>query len=346
MENESSMRNRSGEKKKIWHKQQEKVLKEWSEIGASYRYMHDRAYTMYNSQNLRFALPVIIISTITGTANFAQGSFPASWQPYVPLGIGFLNLAAGLITTIAQFLRVSELLEGHRAASIAYSKFSRNISVELSLPYSQRTCGGLEFINKCRSELDRLIEQSPNIPLHIVKQFGTKFKDYTFIKPQILEITGVDVYKENSQERERREEEALMRFQKKKEAIIAEEHQRRASIIQELEEEKQTKAVELQEMIELKKLKKKKDVAISNITSNLGSFMAKLKEHDADNSMLTPETSDSSDSDAQDTNRVVIDIKETVAKTKARLLPVNTTTLIQDASEEEEETTDISGNDI
>ncbi len=347
MENESSMRNRSGEKKKIWHKQQEKVLKEWSEIGASYRYMHDRAYTMYNSQNLRFALPVIIISTITGTANFAQGSFPASWQAYVPLGIGFLNLTAGLITTIAQFLRVSELLEGHRAASIAYSKFSRNISVELSLPYSQRTCGGLEFINKCRSELDRLIEQSPNIPLHIVKQFGTKFKDYTFIKPQILEITGVDVYKENSQERERREEEALMRFQKKKEAIIAEEHLRRASIIQELEQEKQTKAVELQEMIELKKLKKKKEVAISNITNNLGSFMAKLKEHDADNSMLTPETSDGSDSDAQDTNRVVIDIKDKVTKTKARLLPVNTTTSSRDADDEDvEETTDVSGNNV
>ena len=86
--------------------------------------------------------------------------------------------------------------------------------------------------------MDRLIEQSPNIPLHIVKQFGAKFKDYTFIKPQILEITGVDVYKENSEERERREEEAIMRFQKKKDAIIAEEHKKRASIIEELEKEK------------------------------------------------------------------------------------------------------------
>ena len=196
--------------------------------------------------------------------------------------------------------------------------------------------------------MDRLIEQSPNIPLHIVKQFGTKFKDYTFIKPQILEITGVDVYKENSEERERREEEAVMRFQKKKDAIIAEEHKKRASIIEELEKEKQTKAVELQEMIELKKLKKKKDVAISNITNNLGNFMAKLAEHDADNSMLTPETSDGSDSDAQDTNRVVIDIKDKVTKTKARLLPVKTTTpSIQDVDEKEKvETTDVSGNDV
>ena len=334
------------EDKKIWHPQQQIILKKWGEIGSSYRYLHDKAFMYYSKTNFRFALPVIILSTITGTANFAQKSFPASTQDYVPLFIGFLNLTAGLITTIAQFLRVSELLEGHRAASIAYSKFSRNISVELSLPYSQRTCGGLEFINKCRSELDRLIEQSPNIPLHIVKQFGAKFKDYTFIKPQILEITGVDVYKENSEEKEKREEAALMRFQKKKNAIIEEENKRRASIILELEQQKQNKADELKEMIELKKLKKKKEVAISNITGNLTSFITKLAEHDGNNSMMTPETSDSSDSETNGDNRVVIDIKDKVAETKKRLLPVavGPTTEVEEVDNTVEETTDISGN--
>ena len=69
-----------------------------------------------------FALPVIIISTITGTAN-CTNSFPDAWKEFVPLGIGFFNLSAGLITTVSQFLRVSELL-GHRAASLAYSKFA------------------------------------------------------------------------------------------------------------------------------------------------------------------------------------------------------------------------------
>ena len=93
--------------KKVWHKQQEMILKRWSEIGSSYRFMHDRSYTKFEKQNLRFALPVIIISTVTGTANFAQGSFPPEWNTYVPLFIGFLNLTAGLLTTVAQFLRVS-----------------------------------------------------------------------------------------------------------------------------------------------------------------------------------------------------------------------------------------------
>ena len=38
--------------------------------------MHEHADLRLCNKNMRFAIPVIIISTITGTANFAQGSFP------------------------------------------------------------------------------------------------------------------------------------------------------------------------------------------------------------------------------------------------------------------------------
>ena len=56
-------------KKHVWHAQQEKILKEWSEISSSYRFMHDRAHGKFHTQNLWFALPVIVLSTVTGTAN-------------------------------------------------------------------------------------------------------------------------------------------------------------------------------------------------------------------------------------------------------------------------------------
>ena len=65
----------------IWHKQQEDILKDWAEMAASYRWLHSRSYNEFKKQNMYFALPVIIISTITGTANFAQSSFPPSVQP-------------------------------------------------------------------------------------------------------------------------------------------------------------------------------------------------------------------------------------------------------------------------
>ena len=59
---------RNKEEEKIWHKQQETILKKWSEIGSSYRFMHDRSFTKYNTQNFRFALPVIVAGIRVATA--------------------------------------------------------------------------------------------------------------------------------------------------------------------------------------------------------------------------------------------------------------------------------------
>ena len=162
-------------KRKVWHPQQEKILKEWAEIGSSYRYLHDRSYGKFTSQHMWYSLPVILLSTITGTANFAQASMPSDAKAYAPLIIGSANLLAGMITTIAQFFRVSELMESHRVASISFGRFSRNIAVELSLPIQERSDSGTPFLNECRIEINKLLEQSPMIPLDIVKHFGKKF---------------------------------------------------------------------------------------------------------------------------------------------------------------------------
>jgi len=196
-----------------WHPQQERILKEWSEIGSSYRFLHDKAFNKYDRCNMCFSLPVIILSTLTGVANFAQSSFPIESRPLVSVIVGSLNIIAGLITTIAQFLKVAEKMEGHRAASVSYSKFSRNISVELSLPVKERLVNGTDFLSTQRSELDRLIEQSPNIPGDIVKVFdktfikrdqsGNKVEDETtFVKPDILDIRPVKIYQKTREEKE------------------------------------------------------------------------------------------------------------------------------------------------
>ena len=245
---------------------------------------------------MRFALPVIVISTITGTANFAQGTFPESWQSYVPLGIGTLNLAAGLITTVAQFLRVSELLEGHRAASIAYSKFSRDISVELSLPIRERTTNGRDFLIKCRNELDRLIEQSPNIPQKILLEFSDRFANSAFVKPDILEIKEVEVYID--------EEEVKEKMQK----IADKELKRRQSII-EMEEIKKKEIID-KYTTEKKKIKAKKKQGIGHIQSSMQNLISRLEEG---RNLMAPisSSSDSGDSIAIDispSNIVIEDI--------------------------------------
>ena len=303
------------EEEKVWHKQQEAILKKWSEIGSSYRFMHDRSYTKYNTQNFRFALPVIIISTITGTANFAQGTFPTSWQPYVPLGIGFLNLSAGLLTTVAQFLRVSELLEGHRAAAIAYSKFSRNISVELSLPREERTTGGTEFVNTCRNELDRLIEQSPNIPLEIIKQFGKRFENTEFMKPEILNITSVQVYRDDKKEKAKQKLEEIKQNELIRKKFLEGEQQRRESIIAEIMKEQKLQQDNMQRQLEMTKKRKKDNIGISSVEHSMKKLISKLQDADKNNDILTPSSSDQSGDEIspineRNTKKVVAQIED------------------------------------
>ena len=146
----------SEEKKlpKIWHPQQEKILKSWGEAAACYRYMHYQAYCSYKKQSMKFTIPLIIVSTITGTANFAQETFPPTVQPYVPSAIGGLNLITAIATTIMQFLKINELMEGHRVASVQYGKVSRTIRLELTLPLSERTQNGTNMIENMRAEYD------------------------------------------------------------------------------------------------------------------------------------------------------------------------------------------------
>jgi len=179
---------------KVWYPQQEGILKKWAEVSSSYRFIHNQSHFEWRKWSVAFSLPVIALSTLTGTANFAHASFPEEWKNTVPLLIGGVNIVTGIISTISRFLRVDELTEAHQAASVGFGKLSRSITMELSLPVDERSTGGREFLTYCRAELDRLLEQSPVIPPKVAAAFNTRFKDRQFTKPEIVDILPVEVF--------------------------------------------------------------------------------------------------------------------------------------------------------
>ncbi len=186
---------------KIWNDSEVQLLKKWGETAASYRLLHDRAYRYYEARAFRYNVPIIILSTVTGTASFSQTLFPVEYQPYVPMVIGSINIFTGILGTLSRFYRLDELTESHRVASISYGKYARNISTELSLPPSNRRYNGADLVEMCRSEMDRLIEQSPIIPMFILMEFknNTEFK---FInKPEVLDIKPIEEYKMSKEEK-------------------------------------------------------------------------------------------------------------------------------------------------
>jgi hypothetical protein len=191
---------------RVWHEQQERILKSWGESSSCYRYMHNQAYQKYKKQSMRFTLPIIVISTITGTANFAQSIFPPSWVSYVPLVIGAFNLVAAIMTTVLQFLKVNELMESHRVTSIQYGKLARNIRLELAMPLTERKHDGYNMVEICKAEYDRLIEQSPAVPKSILLTFEDNIKSNkkeesnTFTRPEILTVSPIPLFDRDAEE--------------------------------------------------------------------------------------------------------------------------------------------------
>jgi hypothetical protein len=184
-----------------WTEEQETLLAKWGDYAACYRWLHDRTEKQLSFANNRITIPVIILSTISGTASFSISSFPQDLQLYVPMVIGGVNIFVGILQTITQFLRVNELTESHRVASITDGKFARNITTELSLPPNGRTYNGIDYVQMCRTEMDRMIEQSPIIPLHLLNEFDANKKFIDITKPEVLTISNINVYQPSNDEK-------------------------------------------------------------------------------------------------------------------------------------------------
>jgi hypothetical protein len=199
-----------------WNEQHEKILVEWADKAICYRWLHSKSRIKYNTKNTWFTIPVIIMSTLTGTANFAIDRIPEEYKGWYTVGVGSINIFAGILTTIQQFLKISELNEAHRSSSISWDKFYRNIKLELAKSREERM-PAFQMLKMSKEEFDRLMETSPPITESIITRFNKTFsgssnklgrelteKQLAFqsmYKPEIcdtLETTANFVYKESS----------------------------------------------------------------------------------------------------------------------------------------------------
>lgn len=173
-----------------WTIDHEDILIEWADKAMCFRWLHSRAHALYSKLNYNYTIPVIVISTLTGTANFAQDRVPVAYQGYFVMIVGGFNILAGIITTIQQFLKITQLNEAHRVSGIAWDKFYRNIKIELARHPDERIHVN-QMLKMCKEEFDRLMETSPNIPDEIIAEFKNKFKDSLeyedIIKPEICD---------------------------------------------------------------------------------------------------------------------------------------------------------------
>lgn len=175
-----------------WTDKQEKLLAKWAEKAAGHRWLHNMARMKFKRFHDYLSYPTIILSSITGVGGFAVLNPNSSTEMsssgklkilVVQYLFAFMNVMTGIINSIAKFNNSQQLSEQHSAMCVQYSKFYRNIDMELSLDKNNRV-NAIKFVAKCRQEYDRMLSEAPDIPYECIKLFNESFPDKE-IKPDV-----------------------------------------------------------------------------------------------------------------------------------------------------------------
>lgn len=221
------------EKIEKWSDEIELLLKEWSEIGLCYSWLHSYSERKYKKKYHNMSIPIIILSTLTGTANFAMDSFVNEGsKQFASAVVGGFNIFAGILGTLMSFLKYAEIYESHRISCVSWSKFARSIQIELALKDSKRK-NARDFLKVSRAEYDRLLESSPNIDRDIIGIFNKKFngKYPKVSKPIVCNgLKEVIIYKSDEEDEE---DEELIKDKKLTDKILKDEELKKLAMKQE-----------------------------------------------------------------------------------------------------------------
>lgn len=159
--------------------------------------LHKQSEALYSGRKTIIDLPVIVGSAVIGFLNAGSTSmFDDPKIASIALGVG--SLVVSVLQTINAYFSWAKRAEGHRIASIQYSRLYRFLSIEMSLPRGERLEPS-ELLKQTKDTYDRLQEISPLLPPLILREFRSKYDKETDIsKPE--EANGLErviVYRDN-----------------------------------------------------------------------------------------------------------------------------------------------------
>lgn len=170
---ESSKRN--DQAASAWTAETEQLLQDWR----SRVYAAQSAYYMEAERlsrwNYLLGIPVVIVSSLVGTAIFAN--LEGSPSKSIRVVAGVVSVLAAILASLQTFLRLGESTTLHGAAGDWYSAIRRDIEELLALPPGLRGDPKV-CLDSIRKEMNKAGQKSPELSerlwARIAQRFGVK----------------------------------------------------------------------------------------------------------------------------------------------------------------------------
>ena len=165
----------------VWDERDELLLLTWAEKAAGLRWLHVEAGKLQSYLNDALSVPVVILSALAGLGSITNNAC-SGW-----IGVAFtvINLANATLVSFQRYSEPGQKASTHKAIAADYSKLYRSVAQQLSLPIRRReNC--VEFTTATRTEYDRLVSSSLDVPACIVRRFKRRFAATEQAKPEVV----------------------------------------------------------------------------------------------------------------------------------------------------------------
>jgi hypothetical protein len=173
-----------------WTAPLESLVASEGERCRGYAYINQKAESYYASRANAIAIPVIVLSTLAGTASVGSSSLFSGQTEISSIVIGLVSITTGILQTISSYFSWARKAEAHRIAYLQYSKLFSIIRVEMSLPRKERQDPD-QLLKQIRDGMERLAETTPTPPQAILEQFNSHFKDEDKTISRPVEVNGL-----------------------------------------------------------------------------------------------------------------------------------------------------------
>lgn len=153
-------------------------------------WINQKSEVYYSHRANAIAIPVIILSTLAGTASVGSSSLFAGETQISSVVIGLVSIGVSILQTISSYFSWSRKAESHRIAYLQYSKLFSIIRVEMSLPRAERQEAD-RLLQQIRDGMERLAETTPSAPPIILEEFNKHFKDEDKEISRPVEVNGL-----------------------------------------------------------------------------------------------------------------------------------------------------------
>lgn len=173
-----------------WSNQLESLIAAEGEKARGLSWLHQKCEGLYNFKNNFIAIPVIVLSTLAGTASVGSSSLFPEDTKLGSILIGCVSIGVGILNTIQSYFNFSKKAEAHRIAYLMYNKLFTTVAVELALPREERAQPD-QILAQLRQTMERLAETTPSPPQSIIDAFNRHFKDEDKTISRPVEVNGL-----------------------------------------------------------------------------------------------------------------------------------------------------------